>query len=189
MVRYVQSGLLSKMLDSFRILILTSLYRIHPYSLPNISRYMAGPYCRISTPPPIFQSLTISSHLVVSSANWEFWAVRRAARKVRICSGVALRVGTGILGVFDFLPFLVNLVKKVGFSEWFASSSVRLVALLLVEVEVMVGRSLVVLPEVLLMLARLREEVKGLERASWVVRRNMFGEGMEGESECVYVCI
>lgn len=174
------------MLDSFRILILTSLYRIHPYSLPNISRYMAGPYCRISTPPPIFQSLTISSHLVVSSANWEFWAVRRAARKVRICSGVALRVGTGILGVLDFLPFLVNLV---GFSEWFASSSVRLVALLLVEVEVMVGRSLVVLPEVLLMLARLREEVKGLERASWVVRRNMFGEGMEGESECVYVCM
>lgn len=173
------------MLDSFRILILTSLYRIHPYSLPNISRYMAGPYCRISTPPPIFQSLTISSHLVVSSANWEFWAVRRAARKVRICSGVALRVGTGILGVLDFLPFLVNLV---GFSEWFASSSVRLVALLLVEVEV-VGRSLVVLPEVLLMLARLREEVKGLERASWVVRRNMFGEGMEGESECVYVCM
>ena len=176
------------MLDSFRILILTSLYRIHPYSLPNISRYMAGPYCRISTPPPIFQSLTISSHLVVSSANWEFWAVRRAARKVRICSGVALRVGTGILGVFDFLPFLVNLVKKVDFSEWFASSSVRLVALLLVGVDV-VGRSLVVLPEVLLMLARLREEVKGLERASWVVRRNMFGEGMEGESECVYVCI
>ena len=107
---------------------------------------------------------------------------------MRICSGVALRVGTGILGVFDFLPFLVNLVKKVGFSEWFASSSVRLVALLLVEVEV-VGRSLVVLPEVLLMLARLREEVKGLERASWVVRRNMFGEGMEGESECVYVCM
>jgi hypothetical protein len=40
-----------------------------------------------------------------------------------------------------------------------------------------------------LMLARLREEVKGLERASWVVRQNMFGEGMEGESECVYVCI
>lgn len=174
------------MLDSFRILILTSLYRIHPYSLPNISRYMAGPYCRISTPPPIFQSLTISSHLVVSSANWEFWTVRRAARKVRICSGVALRVGTGILGVLDFLPFLVNLV---GFSEWFASSSVRLVALLLVEVEVMVGRSLVVLPEVLLMLARLREEVKGLERASWVVRRNMLGERMEGESECVYVCM
>lgn len=173
------------MLDSFRILILTSLYRIHPYSLPNISRYMAGPYCRISTPPPIFQSLTISSHLVVSSANWEFWTVRRAARKVRICSGVALRVGTGILGVLDFLPFLVNLV---GFSEWFASSSVRLVALLLVEVEV-VGRSLVVLPEVLLMLARLREEVKGLERASWVVRRNMLGERMEGESECVYVCM
>ena len=173
------------MLDSFRILILTSRYRIHPYSLPNISRYMAGPYCSTSTPPPIFQSLTISSHLVVSSANWEFWAVRRAARKVRISSGVALRVGTGILGVLDFLPFLVNLV---GFSEWFASSSVRLVALLLVEVEV-VGRSLVVLPEVLLMLARLREEVKGLERASWVVRRNMLGERMEGESECVYVCM
>ena len=53
----------------------------------------------------------------------------------------------------------------------------------------MVGRSLVVLPEVLLMLARLREEVKGLERASWVVRRNMFGEGMEGESECVCVYV
>jgi hypothetical protein len=28
-------------------------------------------------------------------------------------------------------------------------------------------------PVVLVMLARLREEVKGLERASWAVRRNM----------------
>ena len=97
---------------------------------------------------------------------------------------MALRAGTGVLGFLDFLPF-VNLVKKVDFSEWApASSSVRLVVLLLLVVVVRSGE--VVLPlVVLLTLARLRDEVKGLERASWAVRRNILDDGEASVCICV----